>query len=55
MKHRETITTTYTLNKEWNADNCEIVGFVYRASDDVILQAHLVDIIASEENDPSEE
>ena len=51
----ETITTTYTLNKAWNADNCEIVGFVYRASDDVILQAHLVDIIVSEENDPSAE
>ena len=50
----ETITTTYTLNEAWNADNCEIVGFVYRASDDVILQAHLVDIIASEET-PSEE
>lgn len=51
----ETITTTYTLNEAWNADNCEIVGFVYRASDDVILQAHLVDIIVSEENDPTEE
>ena len=51
----ETITTTYTLNKAWNADNCEIVGFVYRASDDVILQAHLVDIVVSEENDPSAE
>ena len=51
----ETITTTYTLNEAWKASNCEIVGFVYRASDDVILQAHLVDIIASEENDPSEE
>ena len=51
----ETITTTYTLNEAWNASNCEIVGFVYRASDDVILQAHLVDIIVSEENDPSAE
>ena len=51
----ETITTTYTLNEAWKADNCEIVGFVYRASDDVILQAHLVDIIVSEENDPSAE
>ena len=51
----ETITTTYTLNEAWKAGNCEIVGFVYRASDDVILQAHLVDIIVSEENDPSAE
>ena len=51
----ETITTTYTLNEAWKADNCEIVGFVYRASDDVILQAHLVDIVVSEENDPSAE
>ena len=53
-QHLETITTTYTLNEAWNADNCEIVGFVYRASDDVILQAHLVDIVANEET-PSEE
>ena len=51
----ETFTTTYTLNAAWKAGNCEIVGFVYRASDDVILQAHLVDIIVSEENDPSAE
>lgn len=36
--------STFTLNEKWVAENCEIVGFVYRASDDVILQAHLVDI-----------
>lgn len=51
----ETITSTITLDEAWNDDNCEIVGFVYRASDDVILQAHLVDIVVSEESDPSAE
>lgn len=53
-QHLETINTTYVLNDAWNAENCEIVGFVYRASDDVILQAHKVDIIASEDT-PTEE
>lgn len=43
-QHLDVLKHTFVLNEKWNDQNCEIVGFVYRASDDVILQAHLVDI-----------
>lgn len=41
-------TSTYTLDEGWVAENCQIVGFVYRNSDRVVLQAHLLDVIPSE-------
>ncbi len=37
-------TATYTLNEKWVPENCQVVGFVYRNSDKVVLQAHIVDI-----------
>lgn len=32
------------LSDDWVAENCQVVGFVYRKSDKVILQAHLLSI-----------
>lgn len=31
-----------TLNSAWKAENCQIVAYVYRASDRRVLQAHLL-------------
>lgn len=46
---------TYTLKADWNDNNCQVVGFVYRNSTDEILQAHLVDIVSNNaEQQPKE-
>lgn len=42
------LSNTYTISEKWIAGNCQIVGFVYRNSDKVVLQAHLLDVIPSE-------
>lgn len=36
---------TVTLDAGWKAENIQVVGFVYRASDRTVLQAHLLESI----------
>lgn len=39
---------TYVVNEKWVPENCQVVGFVYRNSDKVVLQAHILDVMKSE-------
>ena len=34
--------SSITLKSDWKAENVQVVGFVYRASDRRVLQAHLL-------------
>lgn len=42
------------LDENWVAENCQVVGFVYRKSDYVILQAHLLSIFETENEESHE-